>query len=258
MVKIWVSIKQVPDTETKIKLSGDSMDIDRAGIKWIVNPYDEFAIEEALKLKEKLGGDTTVTAVSHGPDRVTEAIRTAMAMGADNGVHIKGPEWMPNQIVAKALSALLLKEKPDLVFMGKQAIDDDSLQVPQLTAEYCQWPVATVVTKFEHQGSKVLVEREVEGGAKEVIEMQLPCMIATHKGINTPRYASLPGIMKAKKKELKVVDPAELGVAQVDGLIKVTSYSLPPERKAGKVIKGDTATVTKELVKLLREEAKVI
>lgn len=257
-MKIWVVLKQVPDTETRIKISGDGKDIDRTGIKWIVNPYDEFAVEEALKLKEKVGGDSTVVAVSMGPDRVQEAIRTAMAMGADSGVHIKGPEWTASLQVAKAVAGLIGKEKPDIVFMGKQAIDDDALQVPQLTGEFAQIPVATVVTKFDCQGGTVTVQREVEGGAKEVIEMKTPCIVATHKGINTPRYASLPGIMKAKKKDLKVTDPAELGAGQVDGFMQVQGLSLPPDRKAGKVIPGDAAAAAKELVRLLREEAKVI
>src|SRR3954467_2322838 len=191
-MNIYVCIKQVPDTETKIKLNADSSWIDTAGIKWIMSPYDEFAVEEALRLKEKNAG-STVTVLSAGPARVVETIRTALAMGADNGIHAEIPESADNNLAAKALAGALKKEaKVDIVFTGKEAIDDGAAQASQLIAEYAGYACVTVVLNAEYSASGVKCKREIEGGAFEMIEAPFPVLIAAQKGMNEPRYASLP------------------------------------------------------------------
>lgn len=256
-----VLIKQVPDTETKITLKPDGSAVDSAPIsKWVLNPYDEFAIEEAIRTKEKLKAGT-VTVMTVGPDRAVEALRTALAMGADEAVHIKtDPGFTDSFMVSMALAEATKKRNPDVVFLGKQAIDDDQCAVFGMVAELLDMPSVSVVVSCEIDpaAKKVKVGREIEGGIREIIEMPLPCVVAVNKGINTPRYASLPGIMKAKKKEIAVHTPADLGLGSLTANIKESAYQLPPERKAGKKIEGDAAKQAKELVRLLREEAKVI
>lgn len=257
-MNIFVCIKQVPDTETKIKLAGDSQSIDLAGAKWIVSPYDEFAIEEALRLKEKNAG-STVTALSAGPARVVDALRTALAMGADNAIHVELPEGCDNNRAAKAIAGALKKEpKIDIIYTGKEAIDDGAAQTSQLIAEYFGVPYATVVAGIEYGASSIKCKREIEGGAFEMLEVQLPALVAAHKGLNEPRYASLPNIMKAKKKEVKVLKEADVGTSDADQKIKLKNFQLPPPKQAGKKLAGDPATQVKELVRLLHEEAKVI
>lgn len=256
-MKIFVCIKQVPDTETKIKIAGDGKGIDTAGIKWILCPYDEFAVEEAIRFKEKNAG-ATVTVVSAGPDRVTEALRTALAMGCDEAIHVSSPENADSYLSAKALARAIEKNGPaHIVFTGKQAIDDDAAQVHQAMAEFLQLPAVTVVLRAQY-GATVQAEREIEGGAIEKYEVPTPCVIAAQKGMNEPRYASLPNIMKAKKKEIKRVTLADLDLAESQVKVAYKQMSLPAERGACKMISGDPATAAKELVRLLHEEAKVI
>jgi electron transfer flavoprotein beta subunit len=255
-----VLIKQVPDTETKIRITGDKSGVEKNDIKWIINPYDEFAIEEALKTREKLK-EGTVTVVTVGPDRTVEALRTALAMGADEAIHVKtDTDLADTYLVARALAETVKREKGQLVFTGKQAIDDDQAAVFGYVAELLDVPSASVIVKCELGADKqsIQVEREVEGGAKHVIQMGLPCLIAVNKGINSPRYASLPGIMKAKKKAIKTLTMADLGLAGEQPTLRDSDYELPPERKAGRKLAGEPAAQAKELVRLLREEAKVI
>lgn len=255
-MNIFVCIKEVPDTETKIKIAGNS--IDQAGVKFVVNPYDEFAIEEALKLKAAKP-ESIITAISVGPKaRVSERLRTALAMGADEATVIDAPDTLDNMSVAKALAAELKSGGAQLVFMGKSAIDDNSMAVPQMTAEFLGIPHASVVTKFEFKDGEVLVEREVEGGTKELIALKTPCLVAANKGLNTPRYASLPGIMKAKKKTIKEVALAALGVTATDQKVNLTDFVLPPDRPSCKMLDGDSSAQASTLARLLREEAKVI
>ncbi|MGK5087947.1 electron transfer flavoprotein subunit beta/FixA family protein [Bdellovibrionota bacterium FG-2] len=257
-MNIYVCLKQTPDTETKIKLTADSSGIDTAGIKWIVSPYDELAIEEALRLKEKNPG-STVTAVSAGPARVVEAIRTALAMGADTGIHIEIPEMADSNLTAKALAGALKKEaKVDILFTGKEAIDDGAAQVSQLVAEYMGFPYVTSLVGAEYSATAVKAKREIEGGAFEMIEIQLPALFAAQKGLNEPRYASLPNIMKAKKKAVKALKLADVGCSDADQKLRFKNFQLPPPKQAGKKIAGDAATQAKELVRMLHEEAKVI
>jgi electron transfer flavoprotein beta subunit len=259
-MNLFVLVKQVPDTETKIRPNAAGTAIETDGIKWVISPYDEFAIEEALKTKERLK-EGTVKVVTVGPDRAAEALRTALAMGADDAIHVKADEAaLDTYVVGKALAEVLKKEGAQLVFAGKQAIDDDQGAVFAYVAELMDVPSASVVVKCEVAADKksLTVEREVEGGAKHVIQMPLPALVAVNKGINTPRYASLPGIMKAKKKEIKAYALADLGLSASDLCVKDSGYQLPAERAPGKKITGDAATQAKELVRLLREEAKVI
>lgn len=258
-MNIFVLIKQVPDTETKIKLTSDTSNIEKNDIKWVINPYDEFAIEEALKTKEILKTGT-VKVATLGPDRCVDALRTALAMGADDAIHIKcDQEVCDSYLVGKALAELLKKETADLILTGKQAIDDDQASVFGYVAELLNIPSVSVVVKTEVNAAAktILVEREIDGGMKEKIQASLPCLVAVNKGINTPRYASLPGIMKAKKKEIKAVNFSDLTGGE-GSTVKESTYQLPPERSAGKKIAGEATTQVKELVRLLREEAKVI
>jgi electron transfer flavoprotein beta subunit len=257
-MNIYVCIKQVPDTETKIKLNADSSGIDPAGIKWIMSPFDEFAVEEALRLKEKNAG-STVTVLSAGPTRVVESIRTALAMGCDNGIHVELPETADNSYAAKALAGALKKEaKVDIVFTGKEAIDDGAAQTSQLIAESFGMPSITVVLGVEYSATGVKCKREVEGGAFEMVEASLPVLIAAQKGLNEPRYASLPNIMKAKKKEVKALKGADVGVSDADQKIRYKNFQLPPPKQTGKKVPGEVPAAAKELVRLLHEEAKVI
>jgi len=257
-MKIFVCAKQVPDTETKIKVTADGKNIDTAGIKWILCPYDEFAIEEAIRFREKNAG-AQVTVISAGPDRTTETLRTALAMGCDEAIHVAIPENADSFLTAKVLARAIEKSGPaHIIFTGKQAIDDDAAQVHQAMAEFLQLPAVTVVLKAEYSANSVKLEREIEGGAIEKYEVNTPCIIAAQKGMNEPRYASLPNIMKAKKKEIKKFTLADLDVKEGDVKIQYKNITLPTERQACKMISGDVGAQAKELARLLHEEAKVI
>lgn len=256
-MKILVCVKQVPDTETKIKLGGAG--VDSAGVKWILNPYDEFAVEEALKIKAAKP-ETVVQVVTVGPKaRAIEVLRTALAMGADDATVVDADESADNFSVAKALSEVAKKTGPyNIVLFGKSAIDDNNFCVGQMVAEFLDVPHVTSIGKADYTAEGALVEREVEGGAKEVIEVQFPVVLTANKGLNTPRYASLPGIMKAKKKTIQEMSLSDLGISQDAIKVKYTNYQLPAERPPVKMLSGDAAAQAQELAKLLREEAKVI
>jgi electron transfer flavoprotein beta subunit len=258
-MRIAVCVKQVPDTETKLKLKPDGSGIDTAGVKWVVNPYDEHAIEEALKIREANAG-STVFVFTVGPKaRVGDVLRTALAMGADEGVLVDAPENIDNVLAAQALVAAFKKEGAfDLVLTGKLAIDDNASSVSQMIASELNIPHATVVSKLTVAGVNFTIEREAEGGTKEIVEMTGPAVIGANKGLNMPRYASLPGIMKAKKKVLKEYDFSALGVDATKSRVRYSNFKLPPEKPAAKILAGDLATQTTELTRLLREEAKVL
>ena len=257
-MKIVVLVKQVPDTETKIKLLADGSSYDPEGIKWIMNPYDEYAVEEALRIKES-GVGKEVIILSLGPDNALERIRTGLAMGADKAVHIK--EDVPNvgdaTVVARALAAALKEIEPDLIIAGKQAVDDDGYSVPAMIAAIMDIPQVNAVSKVEVADDKITAWADIDGGAKLVIESPPPAILTTNKGLNEPRYASLPGIMKAKRKPVEVKSFADLGVS-TDAKLEILTWSLPEERAAGRVLEGEIPDQVKELVKLLREEAKVV
>lgn len=257
-MKIFVCIKQVPDTETKIKIASDANGIDSTSIKWVINPYDEYAIEEAVKLKESHPG-SSVTVFTLGPKkRVGESLRTALAMGADEGIIIDAPESVDPLLTAKALAAAIKKEGEfDLILTGKAAIDDNASSVGPMLAQILSIPHSSVVSKLTVSNQSYLTQREVEGGTIEVVQLSGPSLIAVTKGLNTPRYASLPGIMKAKKKVLKELDLAGLGI-EAHSVTQFSKFRLPSEKPATKIISGDVATQVSELVRLLRDEAKVL
>lgn len=251
-MKIAVLVKQVPDTETKIVIKADGSGIEEGGIKWIMSPYDENAVEEAIKI----GGETTVIAA--GPERVIEAIRTALAMGIQKAVHIDtGGKELDSFTTATVLAAAIKAGGYDLILCGKQAIDYNNSAVVSMVAEMIGAAHVNVVEKLEIVGDTVKAVRKVAGGTQEIYQTKFPVVIGTEKGLNTPRYASLPGIMKAKTKpvEKKKVEELLGGATQ---LVQLKNFTLPPERAAGKKIAGEPAQAAAELVKLLREEAKAI
>jgi len=264
-VDIIVCLKQVPDTESQIKIAQDGQSIVTDDIKWVMNPYDEFGVEEALRLKEKFGGEVTV--IGMGPKRVTESIRTALAMGADKGILIcdDGLEGSDSLATAKVLAAAIKDLAHDVIFTGQRGIDEDMGVVGASLAELLGIPHLALITRAEvaEDGKSVTVHRPVEGQTL-VLGSDLPVLITTQKGLNEPRYASLPGIMKAKKKPLEEKTLADLGL---DGAQfgrgarkqKVIKLSPPPERQAGKIVEGESPQEkAAELAKLLHEEAKVI
>lgn len=263
MKNIFVCVKQVPDTETKVTPNGDKTFIETTSIKWIMNPYDEFAVEQALLIKGT-SADINVTVVRVGGTKDTEALRTAMAMGADDAILVDAQDNLDSYMIAKALKGAITKsgKTPDLILCGKQAIDDDCLQVPQLLATMLGLPSVSVIVGFELAGTTIKTKREIEGGSIEIYEINGPCVLATNKGINTPRYASLPGIMKAKKKPMTTLSLADAGVSDADRRIKYSNFSLPPEKPPGKKMDATDpakqAQVVKDVVGLLRNEAKVI
>lgn len=256
-MNILVCVKQVPDTETKIKLSGSG--IDTSGIKWIMNPYDEFAVEEALKLKAAKP-ENQVHVLTVGPKaRAVEALRTALAMGADEAAVIDAPETLDNYNVAKAIAnASKTLGTFGILLSGKAAIDDNNFSVGQMVAAFLDIPHVTSVSKADYTEKGALLEREIEGGAKEILDVEFPAMITANKGLNTPRYASLPGIMKAKKKVIKELTLADCGVDANSVKVKYTNFELPSDRPPVQMIAGEPQEQAQKLVQLLRQEAKVI
>ncbi len=249
-MNIIVCIKRVPDSESRIGIASDGISVDTEGVKFVVNPYDEFAIEEALRLKEA-AGEGNVTVMTLGGEESKETLRTALAMGADQAVLLKGRPSIDGLGTAEKLAEALKGREFDLILFGKQAIDDDNLQVPAMVAELLGLPCANVVVELQVEGGKAKAEREVEGG-HEVLEFNLPAVVAAQKGLNEPRYASLKGIMAAKKKPLQEVD-----VGDAESRLEVLQVTGPPERSAGEVV-GEGADAVPELVRKLREEAKVL
>ena len=257
-MNIVVCLKQTFDTEAKIVLRGSDK-IDDTGVKLVINPYDEFAIEEALKLKEKFGGE--ITLVSMGGERVQEALRTGFAMGADKGVLVSDPalenpdEWVAAEVLAKAISQIPY----DIILSGRIAIDDQSSQVAVRTADALGIPSVSCILELTVEGDKAIVKREIDGGT-EMIEVGLPAFFTAQKGLNIPRLPSMMGIMKAKNKELKILSLSDIGLSasELPRKMSAMKFSLPTPRKGGKVIPGEAADAAKELARLLREEAKVV
>jgi electron transfer flavoprotein beta subunit len=251
-MKILVPVKRVVDYNVKIRVKSDGSGVELANVKMSMNPFDEIAVEEAIKLKEK-GSATEILAVSIGPAKAQETIRTALAMGADRGLLVETGEAAVVEplAVAKLLAAIAKAEQPGLVILGKQAIDDDCNQTGQMLAALTGWPQATFASKVVIEGAKAVVTREVDGGL-ETIEIDMPAVVTADLRLNTPRYASLPNIMKAKKKPLDVKKPADFGV-DITHRLAVLKTVEPPSRKAGVKVK----TVS-ELVAKLKSEAGVI
>jgi electron transfer flavoprotein beta subunit len=246
-----VCIKQVPDTETRVKVAADGRTLDPAGVTWVLNPYDEFAVEEALRLKERLGTGEVVV-VSLGGASVQTTLRNALAMGADRAVHLKSETAAPDALqVARALAAVVRELQPAAVWLGKQAVDDDAAQVGPMLAQLTGLPCVSVVAKLAIEDGRATVEREIEGG-REVVQVPLPAVFTTDKGLNEPRYASLKGIMAAKKKPIEE-RAADLGAPGLE----LVALELPPPRAAGRIV-GEGLAAVPALVQALRDEAKVI
>ena len=249
-MKVLVPVKRVVDYNVKVRVKSDGSGVDIANVKMSMNPFDEIAVEEAVRLKEK-GAVTEVIAVSCGVQQCQETLRTAMAIGADRAILDQTDEELQPLAVAKLLKALVDKEQPGLVILGKQAIDDDCNQTGQMLAALCDLPQATFASKIEIAGDSANVTREVDGGL-ETLKVKLPAVVTTDLRINEPRYVTLPNIMKAKKKQMEIVKPADLGV-DVKPHLKTLKVSEPPKRGAGVKV-PDVAT----LVAKLKTEAKVI
>ncbi len=249
-MKILVPVKRVVDYNVKVRVKADGTGVDLANVKMSMNPFDEIAVEEALRLKEA-GKATEVVAVSCGPAACQETLRTALAMGADRAILVEADGELQPLAVAKLLKAVVAKESPQLVIAGKQAIDDDANQVGQMLAALLDWGQVTFASKVASDGTTLTVTREIDGGL-ETVEVALPAVITADLRLNTPRYATLPNIMKAKKKPLDTIKPADLGV-DVAPRLKTLKVAEPPKRKGGVMVK-DVA----ELVAKLKSEAKVI
>ena len=250
-MNILVCVKQVPDTETSIRIGSDKKSIETADINWILNPYDEYAVEEAIRIKEKQG-DSKITVISVGPERSASAIRTAIAMGADEAILIKAEESdLDSLAVAQALTSVIQEMEYDLILFGKQAVDDDNLQVGPMVAELLNLPCVTFVAELNFESGKAIAKREIEGGA-EIVEASLPVVITAEKGLNEPRYPALRGIMMAKRKP---IDEKQVEIAAPK--IEIVQMEYPPTRQGGKIV-GEGADAVSDLVKLLRDEAKVI
>ena len=241
-MKVLVPVKRVIDYNVKARVKPDQTGVDLANVKMSMNPFCEIAVEEAVRLKEK-GIATEVVAVSIGPAQASETLRTALAMGADRGILIQSDTDVEPLEVAKLLKAVVEEEKPDLVLMGKQAIDGDNNAVGQMLSALLDWPQATFASKVEVEGDKVKVTREVDGGL-QTLELDLPAVVTADLRLNEPRYASLPNIMKAKKKEIALKTPADYGV-DLTGHLKVLKVTEPPKRVAGVKVEDATALVAK-------------
>ncbi|HLW58896.1 MAG TPA: electron transfer flavoprotein subunit beta/FixA family protein [bacterium] len=261
-MEIVVCVKHVPDTEAAIRIRPDGHGIDESGLPFVMNYYDEHGVEEALRIKERLGG--TVTLISAGPPRAAQALRAGLAMGADAAIHLEDAalEGADHVGVARALAAAIGAQTCDLVICGKLSTDDNAAVVGPALAEFLGFPQATAVTKLELGEGAATAHREVEG-AIEVLRVALPAVISVERSINEPRYPSLPGIMKAKRTPITTKTLGDLGLtlAEVGAAAarsEVLGYASPPKRQAGRVLEGEPAEVVQELVRLLREEAKVL
>ena len=253
-----VCISHVPDTESRIKVSGTK--VDETGLKFIVSPYDEFALEEAIRLKEKAGGDVTV--VTFGPDRAQQGLREALARGATKALHVKGDSSDADSLgVAKVLAAAIKSVPHDVVFFGKQGVGTDNGLVGPMVAELLGYPQVNVVTKLEIGDGKLTAHREIEA-AEEVLEAALPAVVTAQKGLNEPRYSSLKGIMAAKKITIDTKSVSDLGLDEGDVFkqrVVVTSLEMPPEKSGGRKVDGaDPNAAAQEIIKYIKEHAKAL
>jgi electron transfer flavoprotein beta subunit len=257
-MKIIVCIKQVPDTNVFIRVKEDGEGILTDGLAYVVNPYEEYAVEEALRIKEKFGGEVTVVAL--GPDRVVEAIRTCLAMGVDHAIHLTDSGATLDPLAtARILAEVIKKQEFDMILCGKHAVDDGAAQVGPALAEYLDLPQVTLVRKIEvsEDGKSAIAHREVEEGT-QVVKTSLPAVFTAEKDLNEPRYPSLKGMMAAKRIEINVINPDELNAGSVESKTQRVKLVPPPERPPGRNLEGEPEEIVKELVRLLREEAKVI
>lgn len=255
-----VCISQVPDTESRIKVAADGKHVDETGLKFIVSPYDEFALEEAIRLKEAKVGDVTV--VTFGPDRAAQALRECLARGATKALHVKGDAADADSFgIAKVLAAAIRTVPHDIVFFGNKGVGTDNALVGPMVAEILGYPQVNIVTHLEVGEGKLVAHREIEG-AEEVIECSLPAVITAQKGLNEPRYASLKGIMAAKKIPIDTKSVSDIGLSEADVFnqrVTFTALEMPPEKSGGRRVDGDDpAAAAQEILKYIREEAKAL
>lgn len=257
-MRIAVLVKRVPDTASVLRIGEDNRSVVTDNLKYLMNPYDEYAVEQAICVKEANGAEVVVLSV--GTPESKDIIRSALAMGADSGVLVTGPgvAELTHKGVAAALAAVLAPLAPDLVLAGKQAVDDDGSQVGERVAELLGLPHVSAITRFELNGATAVVDREMEGG-QYTLEVPLPALFTTQKGLNTPRYPTLPNILKAKKKEIREAPLCELGLPAdvVAPGVAVEALSLPRQNRLCRIFDGDTGARVRELVRVLREEEKV-
>ncbi len=268
-MKVGVCIKRVPATDTRIQIKGPSDGPDLSSVTWKMNPYDEFAVEQALQYREA-GVASEVVLLTIGGPEVESQVREGLAMGkrgqdAGKAVRVDDPGLAGSDTlgIARALAAVVQREGIGLVLCGKQAVDGDSAQVPSMLAELLGWPQALAVCKMELEGERIRAWRPIGGGRLEIIDLPMPAVVSCDKGLNTPRYPTLPGIMMAKRKPIEAVDLAALGldastVGAAAAVTQESNWDLPPARPPGRILEGEGAVVVKDLVRLLREEAKVI
>lgn len=262
-MEIIVCVKQVPDTAAKIKIASDGKSIDLMDVEMVVNPFDEYAVEEALRIKEARGGKTTV--ITFGPERAYQVLRQCLAMGIDDAIHIKCDDADSTDSLATAtvLSEVIKTLPYDLILFGKQGVGIDNAQVPAMIAEILNLPQALVITKLELISEKQAVAHyEVEGGIA-MVEVNLPAIFSTEKGINEPRYPTLKGIMASKKKQIKEIKLADIGISESQvgssgSKLLINKLMLPPQRSEGKILTGDAREAVSQLVNLLRNEAKIL
>jgi electron transfer flavoprotein beta subunit len=258
-MKVVVCVKYVPDTAIKLKIAAGGKDVDLSDVSFVVNPYDEYAVEEALQIKERSGGEVIV--VGAGSEKAAAGLRTCLAMGADSAILIQDDrlESADSFVTGAALARVCGELKPDIILFGKHAIGVDNGQVPAVVAEKLHLPQASAIVKLQIEDGRFRAEREIEG-ARELVEGSLPAVLTAQKGLNNPRYASLKGIMAAKKKTIEVrkLDSMELPPEDLKPRLSIEEVTLPPPRPPGKVLTGDLAETVPQLVRLLHEEAKVI
>ena len=256
-MKICVCVKHVPDTAASIKLAGDN-GFEDSEIKFVSNPYDEYGIEEAVSLVEKQGGEVVIVTV--GKASAVTTIRSAMAMGAHRAILVKtDSQFLDSDLTAKALKAAMDKDgKPDMIFTGKGSVDTESFQTQYRLAEFFGMPVVNEVSFLTIDEGKAIAQREAEGGEIQVIEMNLPCVIGATKGLNEPRYPKFPDIMKAKKKEIKEIEFSELGIDVSQGKVTIEKLESVPERSGAKMLVGSVDDQVTELVRILKEDEKVL
>lgn len=256
-MQIYVCMKHVPDTAANIRpLGGTAFD---ETVKFIVNPYDEYALEQALRIRES-GAGAEVIVVTVGKEAAISTLRTALAMGADRAIFVKTDDYFTDSIETGRLlyQAISLDGSPDLILTGRQSVDTEGMQIPYRLGALFEMPVAVNVVAFSTAEGRVTVEREIEGDVREVIEMTTPCVVGAAKGLNRPRCPTLPDMMKAKKKEIRVVPRADLGLPSSVPTVELLGLETVPDRGRGRILEGDPEKVVRELLRLLREEARVL
>ncbi len=256
-MKICVCVKHVPDTAATIKLVGDTGFVD-SGIKFVINPFDEYGIEEAVSLVEKHGGEVVIVTVGKADAAAT--IRSAMALGANRALLVKiDTQFLDSSLTAQALKAVMEQDGlPDLIFTGKGSVDSESFQTQYRLARFLGVPVVSEISTLTIDGSKVVAERETDGGESQLLEMNMPCVIGATKGLNEPRYPKFPDIMKAKKKEIKEIDLSELGIDASRGRVGIEKLEAVAERSGAKMFEGSLDAQVTELIRILKEDEKVL